>query len=324
MKQIHANASRRWLAVLGLMFACGSAHAQATRTWVSGVGADDNPCSRTAPCRTFAGAIVKTAPGGTISVLDPGGFGTVTITKSITIDGGGIQGSILAANATGVVVNAAFTDVVTLRNLSIFGVGNGLNGVRVVQARAVHIENCIISGFRGGGMGNGNGILANPTTVGIKRIYVQDSQIEANGVTGDGGGIRLTPTAGMVLLHVDNTRIKDNLGYGIKVNDNAMATVTDSFILGNKRSGIWVISSSAIADVILHDNRLDENGWDTTYPEAAVNISGANAFVHLSGNVIANHDTGILRPSGHASTYGNNRMIGNTVNGTTDGADANL
>jgi hypothetical protein len=324
MKQNHANTSRRWLAALALLVACGSAHAQATRTWVSGVGADDNPCSRTAPCKTFSGAQLKTAPGGTISVLDPGGFGSVTITKSLTIDGGGIEGSLVTGMANGITINATSTDVVTLRNLSIYGTGAGYNGVRVLQARAVHIENCIISGFRGGGMGNGNGILANPTTAGVKRIYVQDSTIEANGVTGDGGGIRLTPTAGMVILHVDNTRIKDNLGYGIKVNDNAMATITDSFILGNKRSGVWVISAAAIADVILHENRIAENGWDTTFPEGAVHINGSNAFVHLSGNVISNHDTGILRPSGHASTYGNNRMIGNTVNGTTDGADSNL
>src|SRR5262245_48964588 len=66
-----------------------AAYAQATRTWVSGVGDDVNPCSRTAPCKTFAGAISKTAAGGEISVLDPGGFGGVTITKSITINGEG-------------------------------------------------------------------------------------------------------------------------------------------------------------------------------------------------------------------------------------------
>src|SRR5437870_12453885 len=81
------------------------ARAQATRTWVSGVGDDANPCSRTAPCKTFAGAISKTATGGVISVLDPGGFGAVTITKAITIDGGGTEGSILSSLTTGVIVS---------------------------------------------------------------------------------------------------------------------------------------------------------------------------------------------------------------------------
>jgi len=96
-----------------------SASAQATRTWVSGVGDDANPCSRTAPCKTFAGAISKTAAGGEIDVLDPGGFGAVTITKSITIDGGGFTGGVLTAGTNGVVVSAGPSDIVTLRNFSI-------------------------------------------------------------------------------------------------------------------------------------------------------------------------------------------------------------
>src|SRR5947207_6028847 len=107
-----------------------AAHAQATRTWVSGVGDDANPCSRTAPCKTFAGAISKTAAGGEIDVLDPGGFGAVTITKGITIDGNATFASVLGSGTNGVVVNAGAGDVVTLRNLSIDGGGTGLNGVR--------------------------------------------------------------------------------------------------------------------------------------------------------------------------------------------------
>src|SRR2546422_3201772 len=96
--------------------------AQATRTWVSGVGDDANPCSRTAPCKTFAGAISKTAPGGEIDALDPGGFGTLTITKAITIDGGGGQvASVLAAGTVGFTINAGAADRVILRNLAING-----------------------------------------------------------------------------------------------------------------------------------------------------------------------------------------------------------
>src|SRR5919109_1756054 len=108
--------------------------AQATRTWVSGVGDDANPCSRTAPCKTFAGAISKTAAGGEIDALDPAGYGAVTITKSITIDGGGGQvASVLVAGTNGIVVQAGPADVVILRNLSINGIRGagtgGLNGI---------------------------------------------------------------------------------------------------------------------------------------------------------------------------------------------------
>src|SRR5215510_14384379 len=107
------------------ILACASlAQAQATRTWVSGVGDDVNPCSRTAPCKTFAGAISKTAEGGEISVLDPGGYGAVTINKSITIDGGTGAGwaSVLASGTNGIIVNVtsnSVTAVVILRNITI-------------------------------------------------------------------------------------------------------------------------------------------------------------------------------------------------------------
>src|ERR1700732_642897 len=90
------------------------AHAQATRTWVSGVGDDANPCSRTAPCKTFAGAISKTAPAGEINVLDPGGFGAVTITKSITISSVGFEAGVLVSGTNGIVVNAGPSDTVVL------------------------------------------------------------------------------------------------------------------------------------------------------------------------------------------------------------------
>src|SRR6185503_20602562 len=123
------------------------AHAQATRTWVSGVGDDVNPCSRTAPCKTFPGAIVKTAAGGEIDTLDPGGFGAVTVTKAITIANEGIgEAGILVAGTNGVTVNCS-TDpncVVILRGLVIDGgpVGsNSLNGVRFVAGRTLIIDN---------------------------------------------------------------------------------------------------------------------------------------------------------------------------------------
>src|SRR5207245_10736465 len=118
------------LAVGGFLFFAGTAHAQATRTWVSGVGDDANPCSRTAPCKTFAGGISKTAPGGVIDALDPGGFGAVTITKSITIEGTGGLASILVSGTNALVIAAAAGDDVVLRDILFEGLGTGLNGIR--------------------------------------------------------------------------------------------------------------------------------------------------------------------------------------------------
>src|SRR6201988_3525069 len=118
-------------AAVGLVLpvlASAPAHAQATRTWVSGVGDDANPCSRTAPCKTFAGAISKTAAAGEIECLDPGGFGAVTITKSITINcaynvG---RGGVLVSGTNGIVV-AGGTQV-QLIGLDIDGITTGLSG----------------------------------------------------------------------------------------------------------------------------------------------------------------------------------------------------
>ena len=142
-----------------------------TRTWVSGVGDDLNPCSRTAPCKTYAGAISKTAKDGEISTLDPGGFGAVTITKSITINGGGGgqgYGSILASLVNGVTINitdaADVRKSVRLDGLNINGASTGLDGIRMVAGNTLHVSNTTIDGFTGDGIdldftvahGNGN------------------------------------------------------------------------------------------------------------------------------------------------------------------------
>src|SRR5246500_5488268 len=125
------------------------AQAQATRTWVSGVGDDANPCSRTAPCKTFAGAISKTAPAGEINVLDPGGFGAVTITKSIRIISDHIEAGVLVSGTNGIVVNVGGTDHVVLDGLDIEGLGTGLNGVQIIGGGAVVVRRKLIKNFLG-------------------------------------------------------------------------------------------------------------------------------------------------------------------------------
>src|SRR5215470_12636618 len=132
-------------------------YGQASRTWVSGVGDDVNPCSRTAPCKTFAGAISKTAAGGEIDALDPAGYGALTITKAITIDGGGGQvASVLVAGTNGIVVQAGPNDIVILRNLRINGIvqsGNGgFNAIRFLSGRDLNVESCYLFGFSQNGI----------------------------------------------------------------------------------------------------------------------------------------------------------------------------
>src|SRR5712671_7019484 len=132
--------------LLCLFLPASQAQAQATRTWVSGVGDDANPCSRTAPCKTFAGAISKTAAAGEINCIDPGGFGAVTITKSMTIDCSEVFASVLVSGTNGIVISGAGIKV-TLRNLDIQGVNTGINGVSILNAAEVVIDHCRIAEF---------------------------------------------------------------------------------------------------------------------------------------------------------------------------------
>lgn len=144
------RAALRVLLVVGVgAAAVAPAWAQTTRTWVSGVGDDVNPCSRTAPCKTFAGAISKTAAGGEINLIDSGGFGGVTITKSITIDGGGALGSVLVSGTKGINIIAGKDDDVVLRNIAIRGVGGtrGTSGVKFTGGRSLRLQNVHIENF---------------------------------------------------------------------------------------------------------------------------------------------------------------------------------
>src|SRR5688572_6068952 len=186
-----------------MLVVASAAQAQATRTWVSGVGDDVNPCSRTAPCKTFAGAISKTAKDGEISVLDPGGYGAVTITKSIYINGthGAGYGSILNVLVNGVNVN--ITDpldvrkAVRLRALDINGASQGINGVSILAANNVFIEDSVIDGNTGNGTTTGIGIRV--ATGATTNLYVSDTMIHKN-VT----GIRVSSTAGFASADIKN------------------------------------------------------------------------------------------------------------------------
>ncbi len=163
------------LAILALLLYAPDAHAQATRTWVSGVGDDANPCSRTAPCKTFAGTISKTAAGGEINVPDPNGAGAVTITKSISIIAEGNTSGILASLTNGIIINAAATDFVHLEGLDIEGTGDGLNGIKILQAANVTIRKCNIRNFKAVGS---NGILV--ATAGGTKVSITESILTNN------------------------------------------------------------------------------------------------------------------------------------------------
>ena len=202
----------------------GTAHAQATRTWVSGVGDDANPCSRTAPCKTFAGSISKTAAGGEINVLDPGGFGAVTITKSITIRSDHIEAGVLVSGTNGIVVNAASTDNVTLEGLDIEGLGTGINGVQIVGGGNVTIINCAIRHFTG----NGVNLVG---TAGARAIVIDTI------ITQNGGGFNVTGAGGASNSGILVRGVLDrNTSFGIQVTAPSAVLLDGTTILATATS----------------------------------------------------------------------------------------
>lgn len=293
---------------VGFCFFADSAHAQATRTWVSGVGDDANPCSRTAPCKTFAGAISKTAARGVISVLDPGGFGAVTITKSITIDGGGIIGSILAAGTTGVIVNAAVGDSIRLRNLSIDGAKTGISGVRFLAGGALILDNVRIHDFS-----SGHGVHFVPT--GSARLIVNDSAITNN----LGPGISVQPdVAGFARVSLDNVKLNNNFS-GLQAQQRSVVSIRNSFISHNNNYGVLAMSVSQPTEITIDSSQITNNGLENV-SAAGVRSQGPLASVVISENLISGNPRGIhAAGGGDVFSFGSNRVISNTVDGTPTG-----
>ena len=287
------------------------AQAQATRTWVSGVGDDVNPCSRTAPCKTFAGAISKTADKGEIDALDPGGFGTVTITKNITIDGttGAGFGSILAAGTNGVNVNdgssaSPQTSIVHLRNLSIQGAGSGFDGIRITSARTVYVENCIIYGFRGNAT-NSDGIeIALTAGSGTFNVSVKDTVIENN--TGD--GIRQNTTVGTLNCYYDNVVLAGNAVKGLE-ELGGTGNISRS-VIDNNGDGVSV-NNGAVCNAAGNLVTSNANGFNA--------ISGT---IRLGNNNVFRNTSNAFTGGGTYVTFGNNNVAGNNGNEALPGATA--
>ena len=245
-------------------FVATPALAQATRTWVSGTGDDANPCSRTAPCKTFAGAISKTAAGGEINCLDPGGFGAVTITKSMTINCIYTEGGVLAGG-NGIVVNDSATAtpgtiVVYLKGLDIFGVNPPTHGVRFVSGALLIIEDSTIRRFNSS---TSAGVSFAPST-GSAGLILRNVTVSNNGGGGaTAGGVDVRPTgAGAAGVFIQDSLISNNAGFGISATGNAYVRVANTSILFNTTG---VVTSGGGQVVSYSDNRLDGNGAGETF-----------------------------------------------------------
>lgn len=284
-------------------------HAQATRTWVSGVGDDANPCSRTAPCKTFAGAISKTVSGGEIDCLDPGGFGAVTITKSITIDCSGTLGSVLAAGTNGININGLGITV-NLRGLSINGVGSGLIGINFINGNSLTVTNVNIMNFNSG---SAIAILFAPNTANAI-LEVNKSVITSNGIPpAIGGGIVAQPAVGgNAVVVISDSRLENNSD-AVRANSTSggiTMTVRESTLANNRGSGISAVSGNAILLMV------DRNTISNNFQNGVVS-SGGNSLVRINASAVSGNATGVTSVSGGVlRSYKNNAINGNGVDGT--------
>jgi hypothetical protein len=286
-------ATKLALAAIGIAIAGGAA-AQAARTWISGVGDDANPCSRTAPCKTFAGAIAKTAAGGEIDALDPGGFGTVVITKSITLDGGAARAGILASpGVSGVTVNAAGA-VVVLRGLSISISGDPTNtrGINFIAGAALHVEDSNVDGFA-------QGIFFAPAAGG--RLYASNVEVLESSVAGieiSSGSAAAPSTATLTRV-----RLARNL-VGLQVRNNARASVYDSDVGGRTAVSAEASGTGAaevnLEHVVLSGTPLAIKAAGGPQGSAIVRFS---KVVALEGGATAQADA-----NARLVSFGNNRF----------------
>jgi hypothetical protein len=278
----------------------GLMYGQASRTWVSGLGDDANPCSRTAPCKTFAGAISKTAAGGEIDVIDPGGFGALTITKAITLDGGGGQvASVLVSGTNGIVVAAGPNDVVILRNLRIAGIGTGLNGIQFISGKDLNVENCYIFGFTQ----NGINIALNQATA--ASAHILNSVVKNNA----GVGIRATnAVAPAVQVGIANTAvILDSIG--IEAADHSRVAVREAVIENATNHGVQSDSPAA-------DSQLTLDHSDVSFNNNGLTASAGGAIAVANTKIAFNSGTAMNQSGGTITSFGTNRIHTNGATGT--------
>ncbi len=306
------------LAIAIFTFAFASmAQAQATRTWVSGVGDDANPCSRTAPCKTFAGAISKTAAGGEIDALDPGGFGAVTITKAMTIDGGGGQvASVLVAGTNGIVIQAGVGDFVTLTNLRLQGarqnpqVGGGLNAIQFNQGAGLNVINCYIWNFTQAGIN----VTLNQSQ--SATVLVQNSTVK--NCSGDGISVTNANT-GIVKTTLDHSTFVDNSN-GVHAKAGSRVDARNCVFSMNSSNGVFAdaVGGGTIAVARVWASQISFNGGNGV--QAGNGGDAGISVVEIAQDQINNNTgNGALVSSGAGgtavNTFTNNSILGNGTDG---------
>jgi Divergent InlB B-repeat domain len=289
------------------------------RTWVSATsGSDSNPCTRVSPCLSFAAALAQTPAGGEIDVLDPGDFGPVTITKSVTINGDapGIAGLIPSPGTSGIVISAGASDVINLRGLVFDGVNaSGTSDVVFTSGARLSVNQCVFLGFATSGMTLSPGVGGANTTL----ITVQNTTIVDNAT-----GILIQPTGGIAAnVRLRRLRIDHNTGDGLRADGTGgtgaiNVAIADSSANFNAGNGIDAVSGPGNAAVDVMRVVAAGNGSAGIQSNQT---NGGIASVTVGNSQLHKNAIGIQATGGASLlTYGNNHVIGNAANGSFTGA----
>jgi hypothetical protein len=305
------------IAIFALAFA-SIAQAQATRTWVSGVGDDVNPCSRTAPCKTWAGAISKTAAGGEIDALDPGGYGTLTITKSITVDGtngAGFGSTLNSGGINGFVINDSLSGApntirVVLRNLSINGAGTtaGLNGIRFISGKELIVQNVTIENQSNHCVD----VSLNAAMQGM--VYIVDSVFQR--CTQDGISITNANSGGEVKAVIERTSAIRN-GNGLHARSGARVTARNCVFSLNNTNGVFgeAVTGGTFSAINIWSSQISLNTSNGVRAGNAGNV-GASGITIAQNQIVRNVGNGVLISTGGAvATFTNNDISANGTDG---------
>jgi hypothetical protein len=293
-----------WTTALVATLASSGAYALSNRTFVSGTGSDANPCSLAAPCRSFAGALTQTSPGGEIAVLDTAGYGSVSITQAVSIvNEEGVEAGITATSGDAITVKAGAGDVVNLRGLTLVGAG-GVNGITLISSGVLNIQNCVIRGFTAEGLNLAPGSSTD--------INVSNTILSGNGDSGivlgpSGTGITVTASFEQVQsIHNGSHGFAVN-GFSMIVPGTLNALAADSLASGN--GGVGFISATVFGNV--------SPTLTVTNSKAASNGTGVEAFTTAamflnSSTVSGNSSEGFFAAGGPIFSYGNNAITDTT------------
>jgi hypothetical protein len=243
----------------------------------------------------LAGAISKTASGGEIDALDPGGFGAVTITKPITIDGGGNLLSVLNPGFNGIVVNSTGpNDTVTIRRVSINGAGTGVRGIFVTNVHNLIVEDSYIFGQSTSAI-----TVATPnlnTNIAIRNVSLSDNA----------AGFVCAPPTGVVRIEIEDSRIDQNSGNGVDLAASCKAAISHTSISENGGNGVILQAGTADANIA--------ESW-INFNNVGITANVGQAFLFASQ--LSHNNTSISTAGGGTvSTHQNNAVLNNTTNVT--------